>query len=83
MVRTTATNGFQALELKGALLPASLLEEVGGTLQWLAAQRIALLWRRSPHRVTPAPTSATLFRQRQPPMRPRRPSTNPPTPPPA
>jgi hypothetical protein len=28
MARTTATISFQALELKGALLPASLLEEV-------------------------------------------------------
>ena len=28
MARTTATVTFQALELKGSLLPASLLEEV-------------------------------------------------------
>lgn len=28
MARTTATISFQALELKGSLLPASLLEEV-------------------------------------------------------
>ena len=28
MARTTATVSFQALELKGSLLPASLLEEV-------------------------------------------------------
>jgi hypothetical protein len=29
MARTTATVTFQALELKGSLLPASLLEEAG------------------------------------------------------